>query len=179
MNEQQKAIKASSKVIAVIMKIGYIAMIVAMSICVINLLFMAVTGGQTSIVTSSGMRIVAVSAPGTTPQGVAAISIAALIISAFLFAIFLLTYRIFHEISVTGTPFNVKYVKAIKAIGILVAVMSIVGSTVDSIAASYAGMETLGLCSDSTGVIFGVIIFCLAYIFDYGCTLQKQSDETL
>lgn len=179
MNDNQKSIKTSSKVISVIMKIGYIAMIVAMCICASSLIFIVATGGKTSVVTSGGIRIMAADASGTSPEGVAAICAAGLVVGAFLFAIFLLTYRMFNEISITGTPFNLKYVKTIKTIGVLVAVMTVVGGFVDSAAASYAGMETLGLITDSTGLVFGVIIFCLAYIFDYGCALQKQSDETL
>lgn len=179
MNEKQKAIKTSSKVISVIMKIGYIAMIVEMCICIVSLIFVAVTGGNISYITSGTIRLVAVGESLSSPAGVVAVCSAALILGAFMFAIFFLTYRIFNEISRTCTPFNIKYAKQIKAIGILVAVMTIVGNIVDSIGAYYAGVETLGMFSDSTGVIFGVIIFCLSYIFDYGCALQQQSDETL
>lgn len=179
MDEKIKAIKTSSKVISVIMKIGYVAMIVEMCICLVGLIFIAITGGETSIVTSGGVRIVAVDAPVTTAKGAIAVCVAAFILGAFLFFIFRLAYRMFREINATGTPFNENYVKVIKRIGVLVAVMTVVESAVDSAAAAFAGVDTLGMSSDSTGVIFGVIIYCLAYIFDYGCTLQKLSDETL
>ena len=42
------------------------------------------------------------------------------------------------------------------------AVMILVGNISDSAAAAAAGAATLGLCSDSTGIVFGVIIYCLA-----------------
>ena len=29
------------------------------------------------------------------------------------------------------------------------------------------------------GLIVGIIIYCISLIFDYGCELQQQSDETL
>lgn len=175
MNEKEKAMRTSSKVISVIMKIGYIAMIVAMSICAVCLIFMAVTGGKTSIVTPGGTNIMVADGAFATPEGVAAICASMLVSGGVLFAIFFLTHRVFNEISTAGTPFNPKYVKTIKIIGVLVAVMGIVGGIVDSVVATFAGTEALGVYTNSPGVIVGVVIFCLAYVFDYVCSLQKEA----
>ena len=181
MNEKQINIKKSSKAIAALMKIGYIAMIVAVSISVCNLAFLVCTGGDMEVYTSSGITIKAaiVDENINTTEGIVALSIAVIIMSAFMFVIFLFAYQIFNEISKNAMPFNEKYVKRIKQIGILIAVMTLVGNTVDAAASAKIGVSTLGICTDSTGIAFGIIIYCLAFIFDYGCMLQKQSDETL
>lgn len=174
MNNTQKSILVSSKVIAIIMKIGYIAMIVAASICAVCLIFIAVNGGETSLITSGGMKIVAMDKSVTTTEAAIAIASAVLIMCAFLFVIFLLTYKVFNEVGVTGTPFNVKHVKSIRLIGIHVAAMTIAGGIADAVAASYAGTATLGIYTGASGLIVGAVIFCLGYVYEYGCELQAK-----
>lgn len=181
MNEKQSRIKVTSKVIAVFMKIGYIVCIVAMCMAVANVIFVLATGGDMAYLTANGMTVTAVITDEavTTASGLVALSVAVFVVSAFLFVILLITYKMFKKIHESYTPFDEQHVKSIKTIGILVMVMTLVGRIVDSTASSIIGISTLGISTDSTGIILGLIIFCLAYIFDYGCMLQKQSDETL
>lgn len=179
MDEKLKAMQVACKVISVIMKIGYIAMIAVMCVCAASLIFIAATGGETSVVTPGGTNIVVADAELESPESVAAICAALLVAGAFLFVIFLLTHRVFSEISATGAPFNTKYVKTIKRVGVLAAAMGLAGGIVGSVAAAYAGADTSGIFAGAPGVLVGAVIYCLAYIFDYGCALQKQSGEML
>ncbi|MDD3919628.1 MAG: hypothetical protein PHO41_00415 [Eubacteriales bacterium] len=175
MEQKTNALKTSSKVIAVIMKIGYIAMIVAMCICAASLIFMAVTGGQTSIDTAGGMTIGVADGVSTTPAELIAMFAEYLVISALLFVIFLLAQRMFGEISVTGDPFVEKYAKSVRVIGILVAAMTFVVGIMDTIVSSFVATAGIEAYTEAPGIVFGAVIFCLSYIIDYGCGLKEQS----
>lgn len=174
MEQKKVALKTSSKIIAVIMKIGYIAMIVAMCICAASLIFMAVTGGQTSIVTPGGTTIGIADGVSVTPAEFVAVFAEYLVMSALLFVIFLLAQRMFGEISVTGDPFTEKYVKTVRVIGILVAAMTFAVGITEAIVSSLAATQDVKANTEVPGIVFGAVIFCLSYFIDYGCGLKKQ-----
>lgn len=184
MEQKTNALKTSSKVIAIIMKIGYIAMIVAMCICVASLIFMAVTGGRTSIVTSGGTTIgitndIALSASAENDPARSAAELIAMfseyfVMSALLFVIFLLAQQMFSEISVTGDPFMAKYVKIVRAIGILVATISFAIGITEVIISSVTATQIVKTYTEAPGIGVGVILFCLSYIISYGCGLKEQ-----
>jgi hypothetical protein len=174
MEHKTNALKTASKVIAVIMKIGYIAMIVAMCVCAVSLIFMAVTGGHTSIVTSGGTTIGVSDGTLSTPSELIAMFVEYFVISALLFVIFLLAQRMFGEISTTGDPFLAKHVKTIRAIGILVAAMTIVVGVTESIVSAFTATEGIEAYTEAPGIVFGAVIFCLSYIIDYGYGLREQ-----
>lgn len=184
MEQKTNALKTSSKVIAIMMKIGYIAMIVAMCVCVGSLIFMAATGGKTSIVTSGGTTIGVTSnltlstshasdATRSTAEHIAMFS-EYFVMSALLFVIFLLAQRMFCEISATGDPFTEKYVKTVRAIGILVAATTLIIGITEAIVSSAAAIKITGTYAEAPGIGVGAIIFCLSYIIDYGRGLKER-----
>ncbi len=176
MEEKTKALKNASKVIAVIMKIGYTAMIVAMCVCVVTLIFLAATGGETSVVTSKG-TFIGVADSSVSPEQVIAVSVECLVMGGFLFVIFLLAQKMFFTISVSGNPFTEKYVKSVRAIGILVASMSVASGLVNTLMSFFMPVEALKAYIEAPGIVFGAVIFCLSYIIDYGCAL-KAADKS-
>lgn len=184
MEQKTNALRTSSKVMTVIMKIGYIAMIVAMCICAASLIFMAVTGGKTSIVTAGGTiigitsdLIVSTSAASNPELPTAELIIMFsefFVMSALLFVIFLLAQRMFGEINVTGDPFVEKYAKVVRAIGILVVAMTFAIGITESVVSLATATQNAGTYAEAPGIAFGAIIFCLSYIIDYGCGLKEQ-----
>lgn len=175
MNEAMKAMKISGKVIAIIMKITYIVMIVVACFLAAVLVFLAVTG-DTSVVTSSGLKIAAAD-DALSPGSAMAACAALLVMAAFLFVISLLVHRMFREISKTGVPFKPEYVKTIKTVGVLLAAMSVAGGFAESVAASTMGTDALGMANNAPGVLVGVIVYCFAYVFEYGCAMQRRVNE--
>ena len=184
MEQRIKSLKTSSKVIAVIMKIGYIAMIVAMCICAASLIFMAATGGKTSIVTAGGTTIgiagdlsLSTSIAGDSVRSTVefiAMFTEYFVMSALLFVIFLLAQRMFGELSVTGDPFIEKYGNTVRAIGILVAAMTFAIGITEAVVSSVTATQIAGTYAEAPGIGVGAIIFCLSYIIDYGCGLKEQ-----
>lgn len=179
MNGKQETMVTSCKVISVIMKVLCIVMAVEMVLCGAGLVILALTHGESAFFSIGTVKIIAVGADVETPEGAAAICGAAAVLGAFLFAVFFLAYKMFRDINVARTPFDPKHVRTIKSIGVLVAVMTVVSNIVDRVAAEFNTTATVGMGVDSSVILIGVVIYCLAYIFDYGCALQKQSDETL
>lgn len=172
MEQKINSLKSASKVISVIMKIGYIAMIVGMCVCLSSLLFMAITGGKTQIVI--GSTTVGVKDASVSPSEVIAICAEYFIMGVFLFTIFLLAQKMFGEIGATGDPFTLKYVRYIRAIGILIAAMTVICGFANTIISSLASVKGLETYTEAPGIVFGAVIFCLSYVIDYGCGLKTQ-----
>lgn len=103
------------------------------------------------------------------------------ILCGSLFVISLMCKNIFASINQSGTPFIPQVSKGMKKIAAVIAVMLIL-----SAAAKYLFpivFPELGtepeLVTDPAGWIFFSLLLMLSVIFDYGCKLQKESDETL
>lgn len=79
----------------------------------------------------------------------------------------------FKDINMDGNPFEIKHVKTIRKIAIYFFVMVMVnvdtGNTISDLRYSF----------DFTGIVAAGILWCISYIFEYGCLLQNESDETL
>lgn len=178
MEQKTNALKVSSKVISVIMKIGYIVMLVMTCISASSFIFMAVTGGKTSVKIAGGHKIAITDELSKTPKELAVIFSEFLIMGVFLFVIFLLTQRMFQNINLTGNPFTEKHVKTVRVIGILVVIMNIVVPVVADIGEFVAGTDLLKGYTEAPGIVVGIIIFCLSYIIDYGCALKEEYDKS-
>ena len=90
--------------------------------------------------------------------------------------------NIFKRIDEDYSPFIKQCCKSIFSIGVLIIVSafvkSVLLSTVLGIAGYFSGSG--GLASGFwQGLVIGGIIICLSYIFEYGMSLQIESDETL
>lgn len=68
--------------------------------------------------------------------------------------------KVFAEIKESYTPFRPEIVRNLKVVFVLVTVLTLRSSLL-------------------IGAIVGFSFWCMFQIFEYGCELQKQSDETL
>lgn len=84
----------------------------------------------------------------------------------------------FKIISNSETPFSIKIARWLKILAFLVFAKIYIPNLVAIIVNPSNGFVLL----DETGILalitFGIIM-CFAKIFEYGCTLQQQDDETL
>lgn len=88
--------------------------------------------------------------------------------------------QVFRGISETGIPFDPAHVERIKAVAWLSLALSVMVSVVENIEQALLTGDRLVLLElDMTVLLFAAIIYCLAYVFEYGCKLQQESDETL
>ena len=87
---------------------------------------------------------------------------------------------IFKAIKNNDSPFDIGNIVRLKRAAISIALLSIIPSLVGVVVAAILG--TTGFTSlnvDVTLIVMAFFFLCLAYIFEYGAELQKQSDETL
>lgn len=89
-------------------------------------------------------------------------------------------YRVFKDISQEGTPFAQKHVRRIKTVAWLTLPTSVLSGTLPNVQrALETGEAKMMISIEAMWIVFGAIIYCLSLIFDYGCQLQRESDETL
>lgn len=93
-----------------------------------------------------------------------------------LFGVLLISAYIFYKINKAGTPFLAEIVKAMKAVALMVVFLVTVPDRVYQLAANM-GMGLFGP-NDLTALLCGGIVFCFALVFEYGCLLQTENDET-
>ena len=105
-------------------------------------------------------------------------SIILLIASAAFLAIALICKKIFVEIDKCGTPFIPQVSKGMRKIAAVICIMFFVEGAESILYPVFTGTEPK-LYIDGTDFIFVSVLMLLSYIFDYGCKLQKESDETL
>lgn len=68
--------------------------------------------------------------------------------------------KIFKEMRESYSPFQLSIVKNLKVVFVLITLLVLSSSL-------------------ATGLILGIALWCVIHIFEYGCELQRQSDETL
>ena len=180
MNETKQKIAKTSKMVAVVLKISFILALVAMGLLLLGMGFLAFENSSDS---TSLMQTFTVAASGTSATGVAVgnliISFGLGVISlATMFMVLFTLYRLFVNISKEHTPFTEVNVKIMKK----VAVWTVITCFVDFIANGIADRILTGEVTFTFNFIWLVVaatIYGIALIFDYGCQLQQQSDETL
>jgi len=98
--------------------------------------------------------------------------------SGIIFSLLFILHRIFSDISRSYTPFEKKQARRMKKVAVIALILGISEYVFESIAQSVLNRATAGSI-DLIWFVLAVVIYCMAQIFDYGCQLQSQSDETL
>ncbi|WP_373844671.1 hypothetical protein [Clostridium sp.] len=100
----------------------------------------------------------------------------------FFIAIQIVAFLIFRTISKNKTPFLIQISRNIKIIGGLIMFSGAIAQWTADIISSITSKHVQFTIIDESillGLLLGLIFACLGSIFDYGCILQKQDDETL
>lgn len=91
-----------------------------------------------------------------------------------------LVRRIFRNVEKQETPFEKENSRAVRRIGFLVVVYSLVYTLVLPLLCSALGLGRAQVSLvDGKMVLVGCLIISLSYIFEYGSALQQEADETL
>lgn len=99
-----------------------------------------------------------------------------LIIAGMLF----LAVMMFRNIWRDYTPFSPKHTLYLKFISLLMLAFTIIVPPVELLLLEIlAPQSDASVSFELSGIVFAVIFYCLALIFEYGRLLQKQSDETM
>ncbi len=94
--------------------------------------------------------------------------------------------KIFDTLKTGETPFKYDIADKIKGAATAIIITGFFGSVTEMIYTAlidnsvFLGENTIGIISGNEDlVIFGVILMALSYIFNYGCKLQQEADETV
>ncbi len=93
--------------------------------------------------------------------------------------------KIFAMLKKGETPFTYAVADKIKAAALTMTVTGGIGVVLECVAAILCsvGIYSYGELSDLIGgmdvFVIGLVLIALSYIFNYGCKLQQESDETL
>lgn len=93
-------------------------------------------------------------------------------------AIAIICKNIFKEIDKSNTPFIPQVPRGMRRIAAVICVMFVFQALAVLLYPMLIGSDPV-LYFNWTGFIFISVLMLLSYIFDYGCKLQKESDETL
>lgn len=105
--------------------------------------------------------------------------------NAVFLAVLFFVSRFLQSIKSGDTPFTAKNVRRLKTVSILLIavepVQLIFQSVLNAVRPLTADGKKMVTVSSAGGIvlILGLVVFCLALVFEYGAELQKQSDETL
>lgn len=109
------------------------------------------------------------------------ISISDFILCGSLFVISIMCKNIFMSVNQSGTPFIPQVSKGMKKIAAVIAVMLILSAAAEYLfPIVFPELGTVPeLVTDPAGWVFVSLLLMLSVVFDYGCKLQQESDETL
>jgi len=91
---------------------------------------------------------------------------------------------IFRSLRTAETPFRYDIGDKMKGAGITLAVTGVVGFvfnlTVNGLITNgVLDIDAMNNAPDTVPFLFGVFLTALAYVFNYGCKLQQEADETI
>ncbi len=170
-------IKRISKAIAVILKVCQIFCYIGLGVLASAIVYIGVVGGLDSVIMSSRVTIM----PPLSKEMLAELGqgntivmcIVGMIKVGLYLAIFIFARKIFVEVTRSDTPFAYIHVKRMRIIALL---MFIANTFSESAQGSSLNVRwELNL----VGIIAAFIIWGFSYIYEYGCRLQQESDETL
>ena len=168
-------IKTTSHVLAVLFKIARIFCFVAIGALCVGIIYVMLFGDLDLIVLSGKVVVhspfAMLNISGHSNWELIFIACAGLVSFILLSLLFKQARDIFKDISQDSSPFELKHVKRIKKIAIFFFVISLL----DFQSTGFTFSFTLNFI----GIVGALMLWCISLIFEYGCQLQRESDETL
>lgn len=180
MNTTRERIRSTSRKISIALKVGVFFMLFVTCSALIGIVILTVSGEEMKQSFLAAFDVTAKDGAilSIVPQNLLVMFVSMVIYALFMCFILYFIYMIFRDISREDTPFCKKHILRMKQAAAMTIVLSVIGSFFDSLSDVYTIGEMVWHM-DFAGMILGIVICCLALIFDYGCELQQQSDETL
>jgi len=168
-------IKSMSRMLSIILKFARIACHVSIGISVAGIIYLLLFGNA-NLMVFKGDVILRSPFSNSILNNIDTFHLIALIVAgiigiALMANLFYHAQNIFKDISIDSSPFEMKQVKRIKRVAILYLIISLFDF--QNSPASFTVSLNL------VGIIGAFMFYCMALIFEYGCALQKESDEIL
>ncbi len=186
MNTLQK-ISTTSKHVAAIFRIARIACIVLASVLIIAIIVLS-TNPDARIAFGDSLKegsfLLTMVTPGADVSIVPGLNMLltacafGILAFAMYFGLFGELVKLFRTMAEGVSPFAQSVVARVKRIGLFTLLVFLVSNAMSIV---FAGIFTgkWGFSLDFSLLILCIVVYCLGMIFEYGCQLQQQSDETL
>ena len=151
--------------------------IIFYSLCIMCVIAIAIMAILSAIMKKGGEMF-------GSPEGIIVMVIDVLTLITYIVALNF-SVKIFNKLKSGDTPFRYDIADKIKGAGTALIVGSLAGELIIFVknilidTGVIEDVETFDIFASSGNVIFGVVLMALAYIFNYGCKLQQESDETV
>lgn len=180
MNLSQKKMQSASKKITVILKLGFTVCIIIeiLALMAIGILIFSGENVKSSFLTAFDVTANNGTTISLAPQSLLVMFLLSLVDALLISAVIILIHAIFNDMKRGSTPFLRRNTMRIKGVAIIAIILSIIGSYSDALV-DYYTIGELTWKVNAAGLIIGMVVYCISFIFDYGCDLQQESDETL
>lgn len=180
MKTTKDKIKNLSRLVYIGLNIAFSLVCVAAILCLVGFFIAGFASPQVSQSFSSAFNITGKNGAAIT---VDVLSLQIIMACALVFALmysaqFFVLKLIFKDISIDGNAFCPKHTKRIKIFAGIVIAVNLLNSLLENLV-SYYTLKEFSFGLELGGALFGLLLYCVAIIYDYGCELQQQSDETL
>ncbi len=183
MNEKIEKMKKSSHLMAVLFTIFRVFAFVGIGITVASVIFLIAFPTGASIGDSNILSGLALNGQpiGTYEELIANLPevLTVLCWIVFLLIIFYKTGAVFTDIEKTACPFSEVNVKRIRDIAIILLVASVVPNAVGALTALITKTPNNYEIFNGIGLSMGLVLICLANVFDYGVQIQEEHNELL
>lgn len=180
MSPHQLKIKNTSRYIAVLLKIGLAVLIMIALLALAAIGILLFSSGHTRASFLAAFQVTANN--GTVleiaPRPLLIMFLFMLVDTLLIMAAVFFIHGIFRDLQNGCTPFTRQNTVRIQFVAAITIVLSIVGGCSDALV-DYYTIGGLKWQINAIGLISGLIIYCISFIFRYGCDLQQASDETL
>jgi len=168
-------IKSASRVLAVLFKIARIFCFVGIGALSVGVLYIMIFGNIDLLVLNGKVIVHSPYAlfniAGVDNWQIIFLSFAGLTSFILLSILFKEACELFRDISVDSSPFEMKQVKRIRKIAIFYLIVSLLDFSGEAFSFDFT--------MNFIGIVGAIMFWCISLIFEYGCQLQKESDETL
>ncbi len=183
-----------SKIIYILAKVGKIGCYVGIGLCIAGFIWMMAMGRPDGSIKVSSNFVIEAPTAGLSisedgnelPMNITAVSaLLSYLLTVIIFSLCIFRHveQLFRRIYTSHTPFEMDNARQIRKISILMILVAIIPNIVGvSVGATLSRFydSTMHIKAYNSFDIFVVLMFfCVAEIFNYGCELQQQADETL
>lgn len=180
LSNTQKTIKKSSRILTLLLTGCSLLLAILMAIHFFNIIQILIHGDAAKVFT--GIQTYAPFLQfSTEPRGVMmAQTVSSILTEGLILVILLIVRKVFSDTFMTNTPFISKQVNRLYLISILMLAYTILLPSLQMLFMMiFAPGQPASGNYQPLGLLFPILFYSLAQIFDYGRMLQQESDETL
>lgn len=168
-------IKSASRAVAIVLQLARVCCFIGVGVLTAGIIYVALCGNTDLLILHGKVLLRSpydmMNTFGAGSAKIILVSVVAIVALNLLAVLFKNARDIFRDMRRDDSPFEMKQVKRIRKIAVLFFIISMM----DFESQGFSMSLTLNLL----GIVGALMFWCISLVFEYGCELQLQSDETL